>query len=97
MALSVGSLGGLTTTSYMSVQPQSYALHNQSSVSTAYEESMQQGMIHSTHPVQYSSAQLTENHIAQLQASQKLEQAFQSVAAGLDGYTVPGAVIDTFA
>lgn len=94
MALSIGRLGGASSTAYVAMQPQNYSLNNQSAVSAAYEESLMQvsGMgagdaIDSTPPVQYPNAQLTENRIAQIRGAQQAEKGYHSIAAAFEGYT----------
>lgn len=94
MALSIGRLGGASSTAYVAMQSQNYSLKNQSSVSDAYEESMQQvggaGMgaaIGSAHPVQYPNAQLTENRISQIRGAQQAEKNYNAIASAFQGYT----------
>lgn len=89
MALSVGRLGSTSASSILSMQAQSFSLNNQSAVSAVYEESIQQtGMeasIGGVHPVQYPNAQLVANRVSQIQESQRMEQAYNDIAAGLSG------------
>lgn len=110
MALSIGRLGG------MSIQAQHYSLGNQSNVSSAYKESMQQASgafgasVTGAHPVQYPTAQLTDNRIAQIKGAQHMEQAYNAIASSFDAsntsyradktganYSAAGANIDLFA
>lgn len=114
MALSVGRLGAMSTTSVMAMQPQSYGIQNQSTVSEAYQESVQQlgssAGVDGVHPVQYPNSQLVANRVSQIQDSQRMEQAYNSIATAFEGnvssydsamvgmnYASVGANIDTFA
>ena len=114
MALSIGRLGAVSTTSVMAMQPQSYGIQNQSAVSTAYEESIQQlgsgASVDGVHPVQYPKSQLVANRVSQIEDSQRMEQAYNSIATAFEGnissydqsmmgmsYASVGANIDTFA
>lgn len=89
MALSVGRLGNASATSVLSMQAQNFSVRNQSAVSAVYEESIQQtGMeasVGGVHPVQYPNAQLVANRVSQIQDSQRIEQAYNDIAAGLSG------------
>ena len=90
MALSIGRLGGASLTSMVGVQPQNYSVKNQSAISEAYGESIQQlsGMgIGGAQPVQYTNAQLVENRIGQIREAQKVDKAYNAIASAFEGYT----------
>lgn len=89
MALSVGRMSAASTTSYEQIRPQNYSVTNQSAVSSVYEESVQQAgaLVGGAQPVQYPNAQIAEQAVSHVQASQKMEQAYNAIASAFEGTT----------
>ncbi len=93
MALSIGSISGISSASMNGITPIHYPIENQAEVSDAYTDSMQTngvssvgGSIDAVPPVQYPTAQLTENRIAQLDESIRMEGEYNSIADEFSGY-----------
>ena len=90
MALSVGRLGGMSLSAMVGLRPQNYSVKNQSAISEAYGESIQQlsGLgIGAAQPVQYTNAQLVENRIGQIREAQEVDKAYNAIASAFEGYT----------
>lgn len=86
------SVGGMNGGSMISMQAQNYTVGNQSSVSSAYEESVKQmqgvgagSSVESTSPVRYPNAQLVENKMAQVKEAQQMGRAYNDIAATFEG------------
>ena len=94
MALSIGGLSAYSSAA--SVQPMNYAVSNQSEVSSAYQESLNQVAgttaflgIHGASPVQYANAQYARvDSTAQVQRAQEVNRELNTVAAGFEGQSV---------
>lgn len=94
MAFSIGGLSAYGNGA--AVRPMSYAVENQSQVSSAYQDSVKQMSgtdtfpgIGAAGPVQYANAQYVKvDSAAQVQRAQEVSRGLNSVASGFEGRAV---------
>ena len=87
MGLSIGRMGATSTSSYMAVRPQQYALSNESQASDVYEASAVRGMtgLGTVHPVQYANAQVSGQSSTSSVAAHGVEEAYNEIASSFTG------------
>ena len=88
MGLSIGRMGATSTSSYMAVRPQQYALSNESQASDVYEASAVKGMtgLGTVHPVQYPNAQVSgQSSTSSVAAAHGVEEAYNEIASAFTG------------
>ena len=90
--LSSSSMNPIQGVSYRSAVPQAYTVENQSDFSDAFVESMRSlsstDAVEGAAPVQYSTATVMTRHIGQIEASQRSNEGYNTIAAGFEGRTV---------
>lgn len=92
MGLSASSLNPISAIEYKTTTPRAYNVENQSEVSDSFVESLQASgytnRIEGAAPVVYATASATTNRIAQVQKNQEVNQAYNSIAASFENFSV---------
>lgn len=89
MGLSVASLNPISAVNYTTSKQQVYNLDNQSSISSAYRESLGNTVtpegVNGPAPVQYAASRMNLSRTDSLSANQRMTRGLNNIAAGFNG------------
>ena len=92
MGLSASSMNPIVGIEYRVTTPQSYNLENKSEVSDSFVESLKasgfSNRVEGAAPVQYATASVTTNRIAQVQKNQEVNQAYNAIASSFGNQSI---------
>lgn len=89
MGLSVASLNPISNVTMVTAKEQAYSISNQSGVSQAYKESINNTVtpkaVRGPAPVQYATARYDVSSNRGIQANRRMTRAYNDIAAGFNG------------
>ena len=89
MGLSIASLNPISNVTMVTPKEQAYSISNQSAVSQAYKDSINNTVtpkaVRGPAPVQYATSRYDVSSVSGIQANRRMTRAYNDIASGFNG------------